>query len=170
MALLKKTSTGDWVNHEGFIGAIMLNWQPPDDADGRKHYRFLATPYDTHAHDIVHNGEDDAVLISKDMLSALIARRVARRMTDAEADAANRNAQDEDVMGVHQENIAGQNEVTDRNGLEREKKSTAADASKPAPRVNLPNPPPPQTVDGVKATESQIAAARATAGKGKEGK
>lgn len=167
MALLKKTSTGDWINHEGFIGAIMLVWQPPDDQDGVKHYRFLATPFDTHPHDIVHNGEDDAVLISKDMLSALIARGVARKMTDAEAAAANANAQHEDVMGAHQENVTGQHEVTDRNAKEKAKPVTKVDPSKPAPPVKLPIPPDPQTANGVIKSQEATAVAEA---KGKEGK
>lgn len=166
MALLRKTSTGDWANHEGFIGAIMLMWQPPDDKDGRKHYRFLANPFDTYAHDIVANGEDDSVLISKEMLTALVARGVARRMTDEEAANANANAEDDEIMGVHQENIAGQHEISDRNDKERGKKTTAADARKPVDRVNLPEPPAPQTVGS--ATQSQEAAK--IAAKGKEGK
>lgn len=162
MPLLRKTSTGDWVNHEGFIGAMMLVWQPPDDKDEVKHYRFLATPFDSHPHDIIHNGEDDAVLISKDMLGALIARGVARRMTDQEAAAANENAENEIVMGIHQENITGQHQVTDQNDKERDKKSTAVDAAKVAPRVQLPLPPAPQTANG---ELSQVATSVAQAGK-----
>lgn len=167
MALLNKTATGDWVNHEGFVGAIMLVWQAPDDKDGRKHYRFLATPFDHHPHDIVHNGEDDAVLISKDLLSALIARGVARRMTDDEAQAANMNAKDDEVMGVHQENIAGKHMIDAKNKEESEKRTTAADANKPKERTVLPIPPEPETGGDDK---SQEPAEVPVKGKGKEGK
>jgi hypothetical protein len=137
MALLKKTSTGDWINHEGFVGAIMLSWQPPDDEDGVKHYRFIATPFDSIPHDIIHNGEDDAVLISKDMLNALISRGVARRMTDEEAAEANKNATDDEVSTIHGMNTTRQNETNEANKVERAKPRTAADASKPAAPVKL---------------------------------
>ncbi len=143
MALLKKTATGDWINFEGFVGAIMLQWQPPDEKDGKKHYRFLANPFDQHPHDIVSNGEDDAVLISKDMLSALVSRGVARRMTDEEAAIVNANAENDKVVSVHQENTTNQHMVNLKNEEERLKTPTTDDFNKVAPKVILPQPPEP---------------------------
>lgn len=117
----------------------MLKWNSPD-PDGLRHYRFLATPFDTFPHDIVENGEDDAVLISENLLATLISRGVARAMNDEEATAANENHATA-VDNANEENIKSATEVEKKNKAEREKPPTKIDPSKPAPRVLLKEPP-----------------------------
>lgn len=120
--MLKKNLAGFWVDRDGFVGAVMLGWNKPD-ADGKKHYRFLATPFDTIPVDIVENGEDDSVLISQELLSGLVARGAARAMTDVEAALAIKNYDDE-IAEVNSANKENQNSTEEENKKKREERQT----------------------------------------------
>lgn len=145
--ILKKTATGQWITRDGFVGAVILKWNAPDD-DGAKHYRFIANSFDTIPHDIEHNGEDDAVLITESILKTLIARGVARAMTDEEAKAAN-DYEDATRDQINDENMARQVVVEEENGKVRTTPAAKIDPAsppKPIPVVIAPQ----QTADGTK--------------------
>lgn len=89
--MLTKRLDGLWTDKLGFVAAIMLVWNSTME-DGTKVYRFLVNPFHTEPHEIVSNGEDDSVLVSQDMFAALVARKIARAMTDEEAAEAKKNA------------------------------------------------------------------------------
>lgn len=142
--ILKKTATGLWVTRDGFAGAIMLAWNV---SGKEKSYEFIASPFDTIPHRVEYNGEDDAVLITENLLTTLIARGVARPMTDAEAQAAN-EADDLERDQINDENMKRQKDVEDQNKIVRETPAAKIDPSKTPQRTILPDPPPPADPTG----------------------
>lgn len=139
--MLKKNAIGLWIDRDGFVGTIMLKWNPVDPKDGKKHYRFLATPFDTIPVDIVENGEDDSVLISSELLQSLVSRGAARAMTDAEAALAIKNYDDE-IAEVNSANKENQNATAEANKVERAKPPSKTNPSAPAHPVPVKVAPP----------------------------
>jgi hypothetical protein len=152
--MLKKTLEGLYVDRLGFVAAIMLQWNQK--VNGVEHYTFLVSPFNSIPHDIVSNGEDDSVLLSKDMYQVLLARKVARPITDEEAEKANKNA---DAMDANQINAAKEAAFTAAN-VEAEKAKTAIDPTakaKPVPTTL-------QLADKPSLTQAQLALIAAATG------
>lgn len=132
--MLKKNAVGLWIDRDGFVAAVMLKWNAPHDKDGKKHYTFLASPFDSIPVDIVENGEDDTVLISADLLQTLVSRGAARPVTDEEAAAAIKNYDDE-IAEINSVNKDNQTSTAEANKKEREKPASKIKPSAPATPV-----------------------------------
>lgn len=145
--MITKSLDGLWRDRQGYVAAMMLTWNTK--IDGADHYRFLANAFNTIPHDIASNGEDDSVLLSKDMFDVLVARKVARTLTDEEAASANKNAE---AMDQNLVNAAKETEITAAN-VEADKRKKAADLTKKAPPV----PKAIKVADPLSMTESQLA-------------
>ena len=130
--MLTKRLDGLWTDKIGFIAAIVTKWNTK--INGTNSYVFIAHAMDTVPYTITSNGIDDSVLLSQEMYNILLAKGIARPITDAEAYEANKNAEIEQTNEV-----LAQNEIHTRMAL-------ASEAAKPAATANSSQKPKPVKV------------------------
>lgn len=142
--MLTKRLDGLWVDKFGFIGAVMLKWNSVNE-DKNKIYTFLLQPFDMIAYIVTSNGIDNSVLVSSDMYKTLLARGIARPITDEEAAVAN---EDEDISETNA--INSQKEIETKLQI-AQKASEPASTKDPSKPIIVP------VVEPVDPTEEQLA-------------
>lgn len=150
--MLTRNSDGLFIDKFGFIAAMMLKWNTS--LDGIAHYIFLRQPFDPIPFDIVSNGIDNSVLISKDMFEILLEKKVVRSLTEEEAASVNSN-----VIELNEENAQNETKVRQQIDEENSKSAATENSHQIAPKV-------PSSVGNVVTSQQDVTAAKvATVGK-----